>query len=882
MTWTPPARGLTATAVTAQSPTTTAPSLPPPPLPHQPQPPHQQQQQPAQFTLPATLSEVLRHWPTAADARYPPLEAVERDMAAALAAVAGGRAPVTPLLTVVEAWTVIQRGPYPPASPRVLSSVVAAHSQLNAHMLAIALYTAFQGVRWRTSANQAIKRSALQMAHADAFVEALRRQEAGGRPAARADLEGLAVVCIRAREFSRALAVLRQLETMPGALSPRVYKEMVVSAVAVGDTDRAARAVHSLAQALAGQEAGGVIAAGGNGVGTRRPGGLTKSLRLPDRVVTLCLRAADVDSCAIAVRAAHLMGRRLTPELATRVLDLAADAGNAVLAEVAVGDLLHAAGAAAGGAATLPLPSCRTLARAYANAEDVAGALRMVQYIAAVGGGGRAPAPTPAGAAGAAAAAVAAGGGVAADTSVVDDATWDAIANSLVCLNNRIFLASRQLRGRDGAGGGVGGGSGGVPTDDLPSIDDDDLGGTGGGSGSGTGSSGGGEATSVSIDDVSGWGGVAAAAGDASSSGSAAAFDQEGGAAGGGGSAVASGAFASAVERSLLGFGYVSETGPDEVTSALPGSAVDLLLPQRRANRWAFYSRAASAGAGLPEIALSFATNAAVDIAAVGAGFLPALAAHHDAGVREALEALARGGSDTSPRGSYSDELSARHEAAGTTLRGRSIEEVLQAALVMGESASGGDGGGAAPPPTVVANAIFNIILASLPRCRAGAFVAPTFQQLVSVYGLVPDVDTYAALLSTFVEPPFFNVPKAQGILASMQEVGIPPNGRVYGLLATLLARTGRLDRAAKVLAQCVAAGLRPSAESLRCVIRCAVTLTPADAARARADVTEVLRLARAAGVALGRDFESYYVPRKLRAIGGASPPSSPPPEPLQ
>ncbi|RYE99179.1 MAG: hypothetical protein EOO41_01415, partial [Methanobacteriota archaeon] len=361
-------------------------------------------------------------------------------------AAADGRAPITSLVEVVQLWALYQRGPYPPLSARAFSSIVLAYTRLGAHCLATRLYSAFPQVRWKSAAHEAIKRSALQMADVDAYVLALQRSEADGRTVSRADLEGLAVICIRAKEFSRAMAVLNQLESMPGELSPRIYKEIVLNALGMGDTDRAARAVLSVAFSLyhtfpalriavdaqlsnglplAGAGSGLAplpSAASSNGAAVgggfepvtsqdkRWPEWVRRCLALPERVITLCWRHGDVGSLFLAVRAGHMVGTIFDAVLAESILKEAATAGHAALAELALVDLLRA------GVRLAPRHYSLML-RAYAEADDIEGVFRWLHIARSEGK----------------------------SLKVFEDAAaMGAVTNAIVCLFNRHHLAGRR------------------------------------------------------------------------------------------------------------------------------------------------------------------------------------------------------------------------------------------------------------------------------------------------------------------------------------------------------------------------------------------------------------------------------------------------------
>ena len=82
----------------------------------------------------------------------------------------------------------------------------------------------------------------------DAFVDALQKAEKRGMKVRRLHLESLVNTCLRAREPGRASAVLAQLETMPGHLSPHVYLAIVQQACENKENLRASQALHSMAR----------------------------------------------------------------------------------------------------------------------------------------------------------------------------------------------------------------------------------------------------------------------------------------------------------------------------------------------------------------------------------------------------------------------------------------------------------------------------------------------------------------------------------------------------------------------------------------------------------------------------------------------------------
>jgi pentatricopeptide repeat protein len=100
-----------------------------------------------------------------------------------------------------------------------------------------------------------------------------------------------------------------------------------------------------------------------------------------------------------------------------------------------------------------------------------------------------------------------------------------------------------------------------------------------------------------------------------------------------------------------------------------------------------------------------------------------------------------------------------------------------------------------------------------------------------------------------------------------MDAVNLKPNGRTYGLLATLLARTNKVDKAMKVLEQAVTDGHQPPAESFKAVVRCALIQHDIGADALRELTAEALRLAKLSGAAIGKDFEFGYVNRRLRGL---------------
>jgi hypothetical protein len=645
-------------------------------------------------TMPRSYQELTRNWPNSYDVKYPPLDQLERDMQHINTMVTSGKLPVNHLLLVVELWSVYQRGPYLPLAARVFNNIIYAYSKLNAHMLAISLYMAFPTVKWRSMANEAVKRSALQMAHPDAYVEALQRQESSGRAPSRPDLEGLAVVCIRAKEYSRALAVLKQLEQLPGELSPRVYKEMVISATAVGDSDRAARAVLSLAQALLSQER--ELAAAVQEVlmhpdkrtilERKWPDWLAKCLRMPERVALMCLRREDSDSCFIAVHALQTLGMNLHKELAEDVLEFASHYGHAMLAERAALDIIRSSN-------SLTTQQQRCLVRAYANSEDVEGAFRAIQAFHL-----RQDSPIMTG---------------------LDERSWEAVVDAVVCLNNRVFLSGRQLRAK--AMDCTPASEGTSELQDISAL-----------SNSSTAASSQAVAPVTEAD-------IGGAEEFLSSDQQSELVAQTEG---------ASLTVGTANIRSLLGFGFVSEPQSGDSLATSAGSAMDLLLPERRSNRWHLYNHAASLGLGIPEIALSFAANACEDLWQLHGTFEDELVAFHSRVIADVVAAHTQTRpcepSDVSTLATYSERLSALRVANnGSLMRGRTIEEVLSSNMLAREAY-------VAKPPSAsryyvhdaalrICNPVLNLVVGSLPRCRAGAFVAPTFQQ-VSACAIHPHV----------------------------------------------------------------------------------------------------------------------------------------------
>lgn len=148
-------------------------------------------------------------------------------------------------------------------------------------------------------------------------------------------------------------------------------------------------------------------------------------------------------------------------------------------------------------------------------------------------------------------------------------------------------------------------------------------------------------------------------------------------------------------------------------------------------------------------------------------------------------------------------------------------------------------------------------LLSALARARTARFVAPIARGMLSRLGWEPQPSAFGLAMEPSLHPPWTSAGDAQLLAMGLSITGIAPSGRVYGNLAIVLARTGRLDRAISALKRALSAGEPPPTEALLAVVRALVLSAsnglPAHAAAGNADPE-----ASAAAAGAGTDREGH------------------------
>jgi hypothetical protein len=210
-----------------------------------------------------------------------------------------------------------------------------------------------------------------------------------------------------------------------------------------------------------------------------------------------------------------------------------------------------------------------------------------------------------------------------------------------------------------------------------------------------------------------------------------------------------------------------------------------------------------------------------------------------------AAEAADRAASAAAPA-SRADAVDGEAEADGAGLRRRRSWAEGSGSGLGGDSAEGGDGSGdlwsvafagdrdvslpplpasvpGLDPAAAIAGPVWGLLLEALPRARLAKQSIPLLPVLMRHTGFRPGPPLYASLLATAALPPFAQLEGGQGVLSALQGQGLQPDSRVYGQMAVLLARLGRIDRALGVAERAAQANQAPSQACLLTIVRCAV-----------------------------------------------------------